>query len=281
MGATAWDAYSPRPLTDGERWTAEALSDLRQARYSPMAWVRFISAAYERSVRNREERPRMARQAHQWEVVGAGAWLLAAMISRRHPRASLRIVPSLFWWAAVSKMLDWHLGMAEGGDGRHRERLSPADMVTLTRFWMVPLLVGARETHSGLPVLVALGGASDWLDGVIARKHGRTRLGRDLDTMADMAFLCAAASAANAAGRLPRLAAGVIAVRYGIGISVALIAVFGRARRPAIRARPVGAVLRIGGLTLATAGFRRLGTAFLVTGCLVPPRSTAPRLSPV
>jgi len=34
-------------------------------------------------------------------------------------------------------MLDWHLGMAEGGDGRPRERLSPADAITLARFWLV------------------------------------------------------------------------------------------------------------------------------------------------
>jgi len=33
-------------------------------------------------------------------------------------------------------MLDWHLGMAEGGDGP-RELLSPADAITLARFWLV------------------------------------------------------------------------------------------------------------------------------------------------
>jgi hypothetical protein len=56
-------------------------------------------------------------------------------------------------------------------------------------------------------------------------------------------------------------------------------AVFGRARRPAIRARPLGALLRVTGLVASAAGAPRAGTPILVAGCLVPPRSTAPDLS--
>jgi hypothetical protein len=37
----------PRPLTDGERWTADALSDLRRGRYRARAWVAFVRAALE------------------------------------------------------------------------------------------------------------------------------------------------------------------------------------------------------------------------------------------
>jgi phosphatidylglycerophosphate synthase len=176
-------------------------------------------------------------------------------------------------------MLDWHLGMAEGGDGKLRERLSRADAVTLGRFWLVPLAPAVRRSPRVLAAVIVVGGLTDWLDGVLARRDGRTRLGRDLDTTADLAFLGAAAASARAAGRLPELGAWALGLRYSLGVAISLGAVFGRTRRPAIRARPSGAALRIAGLTLAASGLARTGTTVLVIGCLVPPISTAPRLS--
>ena len=101
-----------------------------------------------------------------------------------------------------------------------------------------------------------------------------------MSTTADLAFLSAAATCAWRAGRLTRLGLAALGARHGAGLAISLAAVFGRARRPAIRARPWGGVLRIGGLALCTAGGRRVGTLLLVAGCVVPPRSTAPALSP-
>jgi hypothetical protein len=83
-----------------------------------------------------------------------------------------------------------------------------------------------------------------------AEALGELRLGRDLDTTADLAFLTTAAVGAHRAGRLPRLGFGALATRHGLGLTVSLGAVFGRARRPAIRARPWGAPRRFGGLAL-------------------------------
>lgn len=185
----------------------------------------------------------------------------------------------MLWWLAVWQMLDWHLGMAEGGDGKPRERLSPADALTLTRFWLVPLAPGLRRSRHGLPTVILVGGLTDWLDGALARHVGRTRLGRDLDTTADLAFLGVVGASARAAGRLPKLGAWALAARYSLGVTVALAATFARARRPAIRARPWGAGLRVAGLAIATSGGARTGTVVLAIGCVVPPLSTAPQLS--
>lgn len=127
-------------------------------------------------------------------------------------------------------MLDWHLGMAEGGDGRPRSRLSPADAVTMARFWLVPTLPAAARAGAPLPAVIVLGGVTHWLDGTLARRAGRTRLGRDLGTTADIAFLTTAAASAHRAGRLPRPGLAALAGRQA--------------------------------------------------GCIVPPRSTAPSLSP-
>jgi phosphatidylglycerophosphate synthase len=274
IAAASAHAYTPRPLTEGELWAAAALRELRRRRYRPAAWSEFIRRSLERAEETRRARPLLAREARRWGAIGAAAWLAACRLARRQSSVSLNPWSGLLWWASVWKMLDWHLGMAEGGDGRQRQSLSAADAVTLARFWVVPLAPAVRRSRHGLPALVVLGGVSDWLDGALARRVGETRLGRDLDTTADLAFLGCAAAAASAAGRLPRLGAWALGARYGLGTTLALGAEFGRARRPALRARPWGAALRVGGLALASAGSRRAGTAALVIGCLVPPRST-------
>ena len=129
--------YSPRRLTEGERWTAQELSKLRSRRYRPRAWAAFIAEASRRSSVSRSRRPQMARQAQVWGVAGATLWTIVCGASRtENPR--FPFLRGLAWWFGVWRMLDWHLGMAEGGDGHPRERLSPADAITLARFWLVP-----------------------------------------------------------------------------------------------------------------------------------------------
>jgi phosphatidylglycerophosphate synthase len=274
--------YSPRPLTAGERWTVEALAELRRRRHRPGAWVAFLRSSLQRSRTARSQRPELARQAAAWGMAGAAAWSAACVAARRR-ELDPPALAGLAWWLAVWRMLDWHLGMAEAGDGRPRARLSAADAVTLTRFWLVPALPPAareRDHRAMLPAVIVLGGMTDWLDGSLARRNGRTRLGRDLDSTADLAFLSAAALSAHRAGRLSRLGRAALLTRHAIGFGIALGAVFGRSRRPAIRARPSGAAMRVAGLALSTADRPRTGTSLLVLGCLVPPRSTSPSLSP-
>jgi len=271
--------YSPRPLTEGEQWTAAALAALRRRRYRPRAWWAFVRDSQARSRATRAQRPALARQAAEWGVTGGIVWVGAVLVARRFRGPAPGVAAGLAWWLAVWRMLDWHLGMAEGGDGAARARLAPADAVTLARFWLVPALPAAARSGRALPVLIALGGATDWIDGALARRHGRTRLGRDLDTTADLVFFSVAAVAAHRAGRLGPVGTGAIAARHGAGLALSLGAVFGRARRPAIRARPLGALLRATGLVASAAGAPRAGTPILVAGCLVPPRSTAPDLS--
>jgi phosphatidylglycerophosphate synthase len=273
--------YSPRPLTDGERWTAEALGDLRRRGYRPGAWLAFVRASLDRSRAARRERPEMVRQARTWGAAGAAAWTIACLAARGRDDVRPRAAAGLVWWLAVSQMLGWHLGMAEGGDGRGRRRLSAADAVTLGRFWLVPVVPAVARSPVGLPLVVVIAGVTDGLDGALARRRGRTRLGRDLDTTADLAFISTVAISARRNGRLDPLPFWALAARHGLGLALSLGAVFGRARRPAIRARPWGALLRVSGLAVHTAGRTDAGTAMIVVGCLVPPRSTAAHLSPV
>jgi phosphatidylglycerophosphate synthase len=170
-------------------------------------------------------------------------------------------------------MLDWHLGMSESDDGARRDRLSAADAVTLARFWLVPVLPPSAQSASGMPAVIVLGGATDWLDGRLARRSGPTRLGRDLDTTADLAFFSTAAIVAHRAGRLPRLGAWAFGLRHGLGLALSLSAFFGRTQRPTIRARPWGAILRVGGLALCVTGRHTAGTSIAIAGCCIVTRS--------
>jgi phosphatidylglycerophosphate synthase len=265
------------PLTEGEYRTLEALVELRRAGYRPGAWVRFVDGSLKRSRVTRRDRPLLARQGRRWGACGAAAWIVAWRWCRRRRDLRMRLGPGLIWWGLVWQMLDWHLGMVEGGDGAPSAGLSPADAVTLCRFWLVPALPSLARSARGLPAAIVIGGLTDWLDGTLARNRGETRLGRDLDTTADLAFLTAAVVSARTAGRLSRVGFWALAARHGIGLGWALGGVFGRARRPAISARRWGAVLRVGGLALSAGGRGRLGTIVLVTGSLVPPRAGLPR----
>jgi phosphatidylglycerophosphate synthase len=271
----AWRRFSPRPLTAGERWTALELETLRHRRYAPRAWGAFLRHSLTRAAETRRARPQLARQSRRWGVIGAVGWLAAREITRRAAPDEIELpaLPGLAWWLSIWQMLDWHLGEAEGGDGVPRERLGHADAVTLMRFWLVPTLAGARRPRV-LALLIALGGATDALDGRLARRDGRTRLGRDLDTFADLAFLGTATVVAHRDGRLTTLGATAIATRYTVGLTIACRAVFVHARRPAIRARPWGAAMRTTGLFIAVAGAPRTGSMILIAGSLIPPRNT-------
>jgi phosphatidylglycerophosphate synthase len=280
MAQLAAERYSPRVLTDGERWTATELESLRRQGYRLSAWIAFVAHSLRRSAETRQARPALVRQARRWGALGGLAWIVACRGRHRQPGGHAATAAGLLWWLAAWRMLDWHLGMAEGGDGIPRPRLGRADAVTMARIWLVPLLPAIAGTPRRLAFVIALGGASDWLDGALARRDGRTRLGRDLDTFADLVFVQSATCAAYRSGRLGPMAAGAVAARHGVGVGLACGAVFVRARRPAIRARRAGALLRFGGLTLAAAGSERPGTALLIAGCVTPPIRTAPELSP-
>jgi phosphatidylglycerophosphate synthase len=270
-GVAPANAYSPRTLTEGERWTAAALSDLRRRGYRPRAWKLFLGDSLARARDTRRARPGLVRQSRAWSLTGAAAWLAACRLADRSTTVTLPRRAGLVWWLAVWQMLNWHLGMAEGDDGQPNERLSPADAMTLVRFWLVPVLPATRHSNHALAIIIVTGGVTDALDGRVARRRGRTRLGRDLDTTADLAFVLTAAACTHAAGRLPTAAGWALGARCALGVAASLAAFFGRGRRPTIQPRPWGAPLRVLGLALCAADRTRPGAALLIAGCLVPP----------
>jgi phosphatidylglycerophosphate synthase len=234
-----------RNLTDGELWSRELLDRLRDERFGAAAWRRFFGDAFLRARVIRSRRPGLVGQSRRWGLVG----LAGALPFGVRPAASWAL-----WWA----MVDWHLGMVETSDGVPRA-LGPADALTLGRLWAAPIV----RRHPS-PWLVGVGMASDLADGMIARRAGPTRLGRDLDSTADTLFLDAALRAAvERRGLDPRLLA-LERARLLVGTAVTLRSYFGGSQpAPALANRGPAAVLAAAGALLAVDGRPRAAEALI------------------
>jgi hypothetical protein len=265
-------------MTPGERWASEELRALRAAGFRPRAWQRFLEASFDRAADSRRAYPALTRQARAW----SGTALLAGHAARRAARSRGLAAPSAPAWTAWSltgaAMLDWHLGMLEGPHGERRDRLRAADALTLSRCWLAPF-VAATTAGAPFSTLIAAAGATDYLDGRLARRSGPTRLGRDLDTIADVAVKLAAARAARRAGWLTPDTTCLLAGCQLAGVTAVAGAYFRTGRSPAgvAAARWVAPPL-LGGVALAPhapgAANRLVRAASLATLIIALPRHT-------
>jgi hypothetical protein len=256
-------AAAPPARTEGERWAHEQLERLLARRFSPAAVWAFLAASQRRANEVRARRPELARQARRWTAAGAAAWVGLAAAGVEPFRTRLRA--GLGWWAATGAMLDWHLGMVETEDGTPRP-LGAADALTLARAWMAPAVLDEPR-----PALVALAGASDVLDGVVARVGRPTRIGRDLEGLADACFAAAALRGARRRRLIGRAAAAGELARLGAGVSYAFAVWFGTAAAPDpafTRAARLTTPVRFAGLLAAGTGRRRVADVLVAGGSL-------------
>jgi hypothetical protein len=197
-------------VTDGERWAREILAELHAARYRPAAWCVFLARSFERAAAERAARPRLHRQAR---IVGAAGLAPAVALAAAGRRRRAAIAAA--WWASVALMLDWHLGMVEGDDGRPLEGLGTPNLLSLARAALVPVLPELPPPGLGLALMGAA--ASDVLDGRLARGRGEvSRLGPWLDGAADSVLLGVAATSAGARGLIPRGVARLVVARQAL-----------------------------------------------------------------
>lgn len=255
--------------TPGELWSEDVLRELRARGYSPGGWAEFLARSFERATVNRRARPELVRQLARW----GATWLAVTAAGRAPPLAHVlpRVPPrrELGWWAGTFAMLDWHLGMVEGPLGEPRTSLSAADALSVTRIWLAPRIGRCGDRRAAYACALALGTASDLLDGPLARRLGPTRLGRDLDRVADVCFFGAATASARRAGWVGNWAWHSAMLRHLIGVTYTAGTYFRRGVPPPRRSdrlsRPGEASLAAG-LALGTLGWRRLGTVVIVGG---------------
>jgi hypothetical protein len=122
-------------VTEGERWTREALAELRADGFRPGAWRRFIARSRVRAREQRQARGREHRQTLLLAAIGVVAWSAVGLSGR-----PLLALIGVGWWLLVWLMLDWHLGLLERPDGTPLASLGPANALTLLRLAVVPAL---------------------------------------------------------------------------------------------------------------------------------------------
>jgi phosphatidylglycerophosphate synthase len=209
------------PESEGEVWTRKVLAELKEARFAPRAWTRFLARSLERARERRRELARAHRQVVVLAAAGLAAW--AAVAAAGRPWLALA---GATWWWIVSLMLDWHLGMLERPDGRTLCTLGLPNVLSLARLSVVPVVVVLP--HSVAAGLLLAAGAADVLDGPLARRRDEvTRLGFWLDGAADSLLLSAAAVAV-----LPGWAAALVLTRYLLPWPALAVAYFYRGEAP-------------------------------------------------
>src|ERR671931_122321 len=125
----------------------------------------------------------------------------------------------------------WRFLAASFARASQTRRARPADALTMTRGWLAPFIAVSRDAGA-FSVLVAAAGASDLLDGWLARRAGPTRLGRELDTIADVAVKLAAARAARRAGWLSPTTGRLLSGCQVAGVATAATAYFRTGQPP-------------------------------------------------
>ena len=230
-------------MIEAERWARELLGELRAARFTPRAWLRFLRHSFERADKRRLERRREHRQAIGLGAVGLAAWCAVALAGE----VGLAAVGAA-WWGLAILMVDWHLGMLERPDGRPIRSIGASNTLSLIRLGAVPALPFlGPEALAG--VLLGLG-ATNALDGWLARRRGEvTRLGFWLDGVADTLVLGTAAVVCGADGRIAGWAAALVLLRFlvpAISLAASYFWFLEPAPENVFRGRIAGVVLWLG-----------------------------------
>jgi len=120
--------------------------------------------------------------------------------------------------------------------------LTVPNLISFTRILLVPLFVWlamGRDDHTAAGLLLGFIGATDWVDGYLARRLGQvSRLGKALDPLADRFAVAAAVIVGWITGALPWVVAALLVARESVVAVGALVL--------AIRARRQVAVRRMG-----------------------------------
>jgi len=127
---------------------------------------------------------------------------------------------------------------------RSRRILTVPNLLSLLRIALIPVfvsLIADPDTRLGGFILLGFVQATDWVDGVIARRYGQvTELGKLLDPLADRLAVAAALITFVATGIFPLWAALLVLVRDGLVlVAAAVLAVTGG---PRIEVRRIGKI---------------------------------------
>ena len=215
-------------------FTQELVKELASDQYRFRAWGRFMSRSWARSLDDIRESPARARSFWSWAGVIAtvGSSVVTFVWLFQSPEAGISALALwLPWYAGSVFFVLTHLGMADDSHGMPHTSLLLPNGLSFLRLALAPL---ALAPFLGLPVHSMTGAAfafflvaisvTDALDGWIARRRKiSTRLGRMLDSLADLAFLTFLGFALYRIDAIPGSLLWLIVVRYPlmlVGVTV-------------------------------------------------------------
>lgn len=188
-------------LSNENRFVVDLLTTLRDEKFSPQAWARFLARSWEMSRHNAHTNPGLKRSWRRVSLtLGALAMtLLAASFGLEGPAIALHLLPGfLFCVAWQINDLYWHLGLNRKTEtGTQLPVIGIANFCTqlrgLAASFLLGRLVGGVPTSTALILLVFVCGiATDILDGQIARRTStQSKLGQITDSEADFCLYLA------------------------------------------------------------------------------------------
>lgn len=221
-------------------FVVDLLTTLRQEKFSPAAWVRFLARSWKMSRRTAYEYPTLKRS---WLRVsaGIGALALALLIGNlvlQGAFSTLRLLPG-FLFCVVWQINDlyWHLGLNRNARDDIYPTIGLATMLTHVRGVVASFLLGRLVGGLATPVWLALvcflvGILTDIQDGQVAqRTHTQSKLGQLLDGETDFFLYLALTFILLQNGILPLWIAIVMVGRFLVPLLAALASYFLLARR--------------------------------------------------
>jgi len=182
--------------TDSEnQFVVDILTDLRNEKFSPLAWMHFLRSSWEKSRATARSNPTLKYSWIQTTVL-IGAFALAILIVNFIVEGSistLRLMPGFLFFVGWQQCdLYWHLGLnRQSRTGKLLHVIGAATTITLLRglgaSYLLGRFFGGIYTPLWLLLLVFLCGIiTDFLDGQIARRtQTQTKYGQIADGEAD------------------------------------------------------------------------------------------------
>jgi phosphatidylglycerophosphate synthase len=188
-------------LSNESQFVVDLLTTLRDEKFRPLAWARFLARSWEMSRRTANANPGLKRS---WRRVSFTLGLLAlvlliASFVLEGPAIALRLLPGfLFCVAWQINDFYWHLGLnRQPATGVLFSTAGSANFCTqlrgLAASFLLGRLVGGVPTATALTLLVFLWGIiTDILDGQVARRTAtQSKLGQITDGEADFCLYLA------------------------------------------------------------------------------------------
>lgn len=225
-----------RSIESENQFVVDLLTTLRNEKFSPPGWGRFLWRSWQMSCQTADNNPTLKR-SWMWVTIWIGMLAIAMLVSNalfEGISPTLRLLPGFLGCVLWQQSdLFWHLGL-----NRHAKTgiLLPTVGFANTCTWLRGLgaayllgrLVGGLATHSGLVLLVFLcGSVTDILDGQIARRTGtQSKLGQIGDAEADFCLYLAITIILLQNAVLPLWLGVVMLLRFAVPLLAALASYF-------------------------------------------------------